>query len=153
MLSNKSRRGGRVPPKISSIAKQTAAEENGARRQSAMVVRTEWQAPLPPPDMLEKYDVILPGLADRIITLAEGEASHRRGMERDALVLQGESNKQYSLSQRRGQIFGLILIVLAFGLAGFALYLDEGAVAGTVASVTITAICGAYLAGRFAKKE
>ena len=33
--------------------------------------------PLPPPEILREYDQALPGLADRIVSMAEGQANHR----------------------------------------------------------------------------
>lgn len=37
--------------------------------------------PLPAPEAFEKYETTLPGAAERILKLAEGEALHRRAME------------------------------------------------------------------------
>jgi len=44
------------------------------------------QGPLPRPDDFEKYERVLPGAADRILKLAENQATHRQGLERRALT-------------------------------------------------------------------
>jgi uncharacterized membrane protein len=45
----------------------------------------EFSGPLPPPSYLSEYDAILPGAADRIISMAEAEQKHRHSWERSAL--------------------------------------------------------------------
>jgi uncharacterized membrane protein len=37
--------------------------------------------PLPPPSLLASYEAVKPGLADRIVRMAEVQAAHRQGME------------------------------------------------------------------------
>jgi uncharacterized membrane protein len=39
------------------------------------------QSPWPPPDIVERYESILPGSAERLIRLVEQEAEHRRALE------------------------------------------------------------------------
>lgn len=41
-----------------------------------------WSAPLPPPQQLAQYDTVLPGLAERIVSLMEREAGHRHWLDR-----------------------------------------------------------------------
>lgn len=43
--------------------------------------------PLPPPDQLAKYERALPGLADRIVAMAEAEGDHRRRLQHRAMRL------------------------------------------------------------------
>lgn len=39
------------------------------------------QSPWPPPDILERYEQVMPGSADRLIKMVEQEAEHRRALE------------------------------------------------------------------------
>ena len=41
----------------------------------------EFSGPIPPPGFLEQYERINPGLASRMVAMAESEATHRRQME------------------------------------------------------------------------
>lgn len=43
-----------------------------------------FQGPLPPPEILARFDQIVPGAAERIIRLAETEVAHRQEQERSA---------------------------------------------------------------------
>jgi len=56
-------------------------------------VRATFIGPIPPPDILRGYDKVLPGLADRIVGMAEAEGSHRRDQERLALDAEIENDR------------------------------------------------------------
>jgi len=47
--------------------------------------QTIYQGPLPQPEDFAAYERVLPGAADRILKMAENQATHRQGMERKAL--------------------------------------------------------------------
>jgi len=42
-----------------------------------------YAGPLPPPKLFEGYEQVLKGSADRILTMAEKEQSHRHSFEKD----------------------------------------------------------------------
>ncbi len=71
------------------------------------------QGPLPPPAMLEHYEHILPGVAERIVRLAELQAGHRRHLE-TTVVVSGVRRAG------RGQWLGFVL-ALGSMLGGFLL--------------------------------
>jgi uncharacterized membrane protein len=67
-----------------------------------MLIAAQSSGPLPPPDMLARYEEILPGAAERIISLAEQELMHRRDLEeRYSGTIVGNS--------RMGLIFGFLI--------------------------------------------
>jgi uncharacterized membrane protein len=41
-----------------------------------------WSAPLPPPNQLDDYNRVLPGLAERIVSMTGREQDHRHGLDR-----------------------------------------------------------------------
>jgi uncharacterized membrane protein len=53
----------------------------------AFTTATAFSGPIPPPDALAKYERALPGLADRLVSIAERESDHRRAMQRRAVRL------------------------------------------------------------------
>jgi uncharacterized membrane protein len=53
----------------------------------AFATATAFSGPIPPPDALAKYERALPGLADRLVSIAERESDHRRAMQRRAVRL------------------------------------------------------------------
>ena len=48
---------------------------------AAIVRRQSFAGPLPPPALLQEYDQVVPGLAERIVVMAESEGDHRRRTE------------------------------------------------------------------------
>lgn len=59
----------------------------------------QWQGPLPPPAVLEKFNQIVPGSADRILKMAENEQRARINYDRDGL-------SATTAEARRGQYLG-----------------------------------------------
>lgn len=55
----------------------------------AQEVRSEFSGPLPHPEILARYEEILPGAATRIFEMAEAQATHRRDMEKNGMNLAG----------------------------------------------------------------
>jgi len=63
------------------------------------IVSTEiFSGPLPAPKTLKEYDQIMPGLANRIVTMAENQSAHRQQLEN--IVIR---------SDRRNSLLGLVI--------------------------------------------
>jgi uncharacterized membrane protein len=52
-----------------------------------LATATAFIGPIPPPEQLAQYEGTLPGLADRLVTIAERESEHRRALQRRAIRL------------------------------------------------------------------
>ena len=106
---------------------QPHANPPGVVTQQEVTVRS---APLPEPSELRGYEEVLPGAADRIVSMAEGFADHKQRCDTTAL-------RGAVVERRLGQIFAFlaVLAVLLFSylalLAGFETY------ATTVATTTL----------------
>lgn len=61
-----------------------------------------FSGPLPPPEALERYNQTLPGLAERIIVMAESQHSHRLQLEKEVV----HSNVS---AQKLGTILGFVV--------------------------------------------
>lgn len=82
-----------------------------------------FSGPYPPPEMLEAYDRVLPGLADRIVRQGESQTAHRQQIERDLLAIEREDQREFRGQSRLG-------LLLGFGVAIF----------GMLAAIAVTAI-------------
>ncbi len=81
-------------------------------------VKAEYFAgPLPPPELLARYNDIIPNGAERILAMAERQSAHRETLERE--VVRGNL-----ASQRRGSIFAFVLALVA--IAGGIWLIDVG---------------------------
>ena len=121
--------------------------QNINKNQGMMVQHQEFfNGPLPPPVILEKYNSIVPGAAERIITMAEEQAKHRKELE--AKVINSDIG-----NSRLGLWFGLII-----GLAGLAssviVIIYGKQIAGGVLGIgTIGSLVGVFVYGSQKRKQ
>ena len=73
-------------------------------------VIASYSGPIPPPGMLKGYEKVLQGAADRILTLMELQAKHRR--ECETLGLQG-SIQAHKTGQFMGHLYSLVAVAAA----------------------------------------
>lgn len=71
------------------ISKNNNAQGQIVRQEVAM----SFSGPLPPPEILKKYDEILPGAAERIIKMAEKQAEHRQSLEQQVIKSDVKNSK------------------------------------------------------------
>lgn len=114
------------------------------RRVTASI--SAFQGPLPPPELLEQYNRIIPNGADRIVTMAESQLRHRQSLE-SAVV---HSNIK---SESRGQLFALILGLVAI-IGGIGLVAFNKSAQGLVAIITaFVALAGVFVYGRWQQQR
>lgn len=79
-----------------------------ARRVTQIAVSESFSGPMPHPDHLREYDGILPGAAERILSMAESTLAHSTGMEKDMLRAEVADRKLGMLLG--GGLFALLII-------------------------------------------
>lgn len=120
---------------------QNPAEEDMFPRVSTIGVSRQFSGPLPPPEMLDQYNQVEPGAANRILRMAEKEQSHRHDRESEAVA--GEIAKD-----RRGQNYAL-LVSMTIILGSIGLIAIGEQIYGTVlAGGTLIGLAGTFIAGR-----
>jgi uncharacterized membrane protein len=97
--------------------------------------------PLPPARQLGDYNDVLPGLADRIVRMAELEQQHRHMIE------EAEVAQPYVLA-RRGQTFGLLAMVVFLAFAGGLALRGEALLAAILGGIDLVAIIALFLTGQ-----
>jgi uncharacterized membrane protein len=96
--------------------------------------------------MLIKYNEAFPGCAERIVSMAERQATHRQDIERRAI---GSNN----LREIIGQVFGLVVALTAI-LSGVYLVMHDKPVAGLTSIIaTVVGLVGAFVYGKHAQKK
>ena len=99
-----------------------------------------FEGPLPPPAVLEGYERVLPGSAERILRMAEQQAEHRRVVF--TTLVEADTSRA-----RWGLWLGAVVAV-AFILAATAMVLAGQTVAGTiVATADLLGIVGVFVYG------
>lgn len=103
-----------------------------------------YEGPLPPPELLIKYNEAHPEAADIILRSFEKEGAHRRRMEA-ALVGKG------IVRSFRGQVFGFIVAMVAL-LGGVGLLMLDKDIQGySTIGAGFVALVGAFTVGRIAQ--
>ena len=98
--------------------------------------------PLPSPDILQGYDHVVPGAAERIVVMAENEAKHRHDMDRRVL----SADESFL---RRGQWCGFSLGIAGLVTSLAALYLGSPDVAKVIGTTTVLGLAAVFVIGRF----
>ncbi len=119
-----------VDPELLSELKPLLRPEKQAK--GLQIVATHIQkhhsGPLPPPEDFEHYERVLPGLGERIVTMAEKAQTHRHKQESRVVI--GE----YAI-RLVGQFGALFTIVVLAVLIGFCAYVGQPLAAGVVAAI------------------
>lgn len=101
--------------------------------------------PLPPPSLLASYDQVAPGLADRIVTMAEKQAVHRQGIE--CKLVEGSI-----FAAKAGMVCGLVVALAVLLTAGW-IATHGGAWPGALLGVgDLTALVTVFVAQQRSKK-
>lgn len=103
------------------------------RQVVAEVIRSEqFSGPIPPPKIIKGYEEVLPGAADRILTMAEKQSNHRQEMEK--IMIKSEARDSllgilFAFALGIGCIIAAVVIVFMVPEGG-------GALAGSIFGVT-----------------
>lgn len=122
----------RVPPQRH---RQLQQQQQQQSRNSTTVTTSVREAPLPAPDELFQYEKLTPGLADRIVAMAEREQAHRMNIEDMTAradiahrndVMEGHRlvSRGTFISDALGQTFGWIIAGACVGGAIFTAYIQ-----------------------------
>ena len=119
---------------------------------TARQISTSFIGPLPPPTILKQYDEIAPGLADRIVRMAETEADHRRQIENRALNADiGLAEKEYT-ERRIGQFLGFGIGVAALVTGAYVATHGQPWAGGFIGTGGVIGLVTAFIYGRRAEK-
>jgi uncharacterized membrane protein len=130
-----------VPPEV-----VVEDERTGGKRVS-MVSASLHMGPLPPADVLEKYDRIVPGSAERIIGWVETESQHRRAREIEAQAQYGSFMATQLSQAKLGLILGFILALAAMGAAVVALVTGHETAAAVIGGLDIVGLASIFVYG------
>lgn len=103
-------------------------EDNNHREVAVRREEVYFTGPLPPPEILAKYEQVCNGAASRIISMAERQSTHRQELEK-AVISSNISN------ERLGMIFALV-ITLALCVIGAVLILKDKTIYGFITLVS-----------------
>ena len=130
---------------IGVIADRIQRDPNKEVRKVVQAVSQQtFSGPIPPPSMLGEYDAVHDGLANRIVSMAESQQTHRQSLE-------NKSVDAAIKTESRGQHYALFVSLLI--IAGALYLIDSGKeIYGSIlAGGTLTGLAYVFITGR--KKE
>lgn len=92
-----------------------------ARRLTQIAVSEHFSGPMPHPKHLREYESILPGAADRILSMAERNLDHHVDMSKQAHADEAQD-------RRRGMRYGAVLYGLLIAAAFASLFVTTNAI-------------------------
>ncbi len=106
----------------------------------------QWSGPLPQPEALERYNLIVPTAAERIIKMAETQHDHRIAIEKNVV----DSNIS---NQKLGTILGFIVAMTAI-LGGIFLAYEGKETSGIATIITaLVGLAGVFVYGKMEQKK
>lgn len=142
----------KIPKEAVEKLLQPTLSEIERKFEQVHVKREISSGPLPAPKILEEYEKICIGAADRIVKMAEEESQHRHKMEEKALSAEIEfNNKSLQIEGREillGQFLGFSIAAI-ITLCGSYVALNGSQVSGTIISSTgAVGLVTAFIYGR-----
>jgi uncharacterized membrane protein len=102
--------------------------------------------PLPPPEVLEHYNQVLPGAAERIIAMAESQHEHRQDLENRVVTSNIEA-------QKLGTILGFI-VAMTMVLGGMWLVHEGKDLAGMASTLAaLTSLVGVFVYSKYQQQK
>jgi uncharacterized membrane protein len=116
------------------------------QKQITRLTQQQFSGPIPHPEILHRYDQILPGAAECILSMAEEDAKHQREIENNALEFASKEVK-------KGQQYGLAIGTLAFLTCIIVLWFGSEKTAMVLGGSTVLGLVTVFVVGRFAKNK
>lgn len=105
-----------------------------------------FSGPIPPPELLEKYNDVIPNAAERILAMAEKQQEHRQALERKVVFANAEAQKQ-------GMYLGFIIVMAAI-IGGTWLIAKGKELTGLVSVITaLVGLVGVFAYGKYEQKK
>ncbi|MCX6790963.1 MAG: DUF2335 domain-containing protein [Candidatus Gribaldobacteria bacterium] len=110
-------------------------------------IEMSFSGPLPPPEILKKYDEVLPGSVERIIKMAEQQAEHRRSLEQQVIKSDIKNSKLGILC---GFLIGMSGIVGGVVVATFG---QQPLFGGILSFASLAVLAGVFVHGTESRRK
>ncbi len=104
-----------------------------------------YSGPVPSPEVLKQYEQIAPGFAERLLSMAEQEQTHRHECERRALEQNIENHRARNQERARGQHYGLAIGLSAITAGSALAFNGHGLPGGFIGTGGVIGLVVAFL--------
>jgi uncharacterized membrane protein len=109
--------------------------------EQSVTMQSSWSGPLPPPEMLARYNQVVPNGAERIFAMVERQSAHR-------IDIESHVARQQVKQSGRGQMYALFIGVAGLATSAYALYLGSAGASGTIATVSLGSLAVTFVLGK-----
>ncbi len=128
------------------MSKNWQNPQNNHPQNGGVVVQHSFSGPLPPPEVLKRFEEVVPGSAERIIKMAEGQFVHRTALEKKVI----DSDIARS---KLGQILGFTIAIIGL-VCSVVISIYGNQIAGTILGVgTLVSLVSVFMYGSRVRKE
>jgi uncharacterized membrane protein len=110
------------------------------------ISRHQFSGPLPPPEILKEYNDILPGLADRVMKMAEKQSTHRQKIE-DRVI----GSDAYRANA--GLWIGAGVAVLSILAGAYLVAIDHDWAGVGIGTTVVVALVGVFVYGSISRRQ
>ena len=114
--------------------------QNNSRGVLVTEISQSFSGPLPHPDVLRKFNEIVPGAAERIIKMAEDQSTHRKELEKKVIDSDIARSKW-------GQILGFIIAITGLGISTIIAIYGSAIAGGVIGVGTLASLVGVFMYG------
>ena len=137
------------PPTITQSEAQESLKRNDAAALQKKLLQkqvTYYAGPIPDPETLQKYEIIEPGFAGRILAMTEKEINHRHSTDLKTI--------NYSFAAHIAGLTTAAIVTLgAFIVGGFVAYSNHPWVGIAISGFSLAPLASAFIRGKLTKKE
>jgi uncharacterized membrane protein len=119
----------------------------------ASFVSSSFSGPLPPPRMLAEYERTHPGLAERIVAMAERQVTLVEDQVRNRISMESATVRGDAIRADRGLMFGFLVCMACFVLAGYMAHLHEAREAIIAVIAPLTGLVGTFVYGTVSRSK
>lgn len=127
------------------MSKRGKSLQTNGNPRNGVVVSQHFSGPLPPPGILEHYERILPGAAERIMRKFELQTEHRLEIEK-AVIRTG------NFKEIAGMFFGFIIAMTTVLGGIYTAIVGHPWLGGSLSFVGLAALVGAFITWQKSKK-
>lgn len=124
------------------------APEGKPSSNQVVLARADFSGPIPPPRLLAEYEEICPGLADRIVSMAEKESAHRHTMDGQSLSADIDIQRKMFQEARVGQICALSIGITAIIAGTYAATHGAQLTGGLIGGGGVVGLVTVFVLGR-----
>ncbi len=97
-----------------------------------------YSGPLPPPEILERYESILPGSFERLLSMTEKQAVHRMSIEERVITSKIKDS-------RLGLVLGFIISVVLLFISAILIYLNKSIEGFCLVITEVVSLAGIFI--------